>query len=203
MTVAPSMPRVPVPQAIVLLVCASCASHATGEIACTLDRGGLVAQINGATIDDRVDFLRDYALTAEATIGPRRGQARTGIVTLTQDGEPDAPGSQGRLRGWTDVDFRSLGAPIGAGDTPASSQDRNNPGVVVLSPPHGAPILLIGTVENKRATRGARDGGGIGLFVQSADRRCWRGEWREWGIAVAGRGRFELCARVSNTGGTH
>ena len=117
-------------------------------------------------------------------------------------------GSICHLYGWTDVDFRSLGAPIGKSDTPPDSRDPENPGVLIWEPspafantmksrkitqPPGAPVLLIGTVENKRATRGMQDGGGIGLFVESKQDQCLLGRWIPFGVVSGAEGHFRLC----------
>ncbi len=107
-----------------------------------------------------------------------------------------------RLYGWTDVDFIKLRAPIDKSDTPGSSEDPENPGVIVYftppelrnnSRPRGSPTLLIGTLAKKTATRGWRDGGGIGLFVHSKDGQCLKGELSEYGLSFVYRGSFTLC----------
>jgi hypothetical protein len=108
-----------------------------------------------------------------------------------------------RLFGWTDVDFMKIGAPIAPSATPGTSQDPDNPGVfAIVTRPFeissrrsfaGGPVMLIGTLENTRSTRGFQDGGGIGLFVDAKRGQCMTGRWFEWGIAAGTRGRFSVC----------
>jgi len=130
---------------------------------------------------------------------------KTGLLSARPLTAGDRIAEGYRLYGWTDVDFQKLGAPIDASGVPGESRDPENPGILVWFPPfkwtykvsipEGAPILLIGTVENKKATRGFRDGAGIGLFVLAKEGRCVRGTWSEWGMVMAASGRFKLCRR--------
>lgn len=154
----------------------------------------------------------DYELTASTDSIPNAKRERRGHLVLRDlIVVRELFGTPCRLYGWTDVDFRSLGAPIAKSDTPPDSKDPENPGVLVLEPtpafakimksmklrktaePPGAPIMLIGTVENKRTTRGMRDGGGIGLFVEAQEGQCVLGRWSRFGIAAGSEGAFKLC----------
>jgi hypothetical protein len=150
----------------------------------------------------------DYDLLLDATSGSKTGQRSEGILTLRRIGAADQPPrGEHTLYGWTDTDLANVGAPLCPSDTPANSHDPQNPGVLVWKPssefksgqPIGAPILLIGTNDNKKASRGARDGCGIGLFVLAKEDRCVRGEWSRWGIVGDGQGRFKLCTRASGS----
>jgi hypothetical protein len=146
----------------------------------------------------------DYELVADANSGGQAGRQRRGALHLQPFREVDQPlARKYGLYGWTDVDFRKLGAPIGEVDTPGDSDDPENPGVLVLvrtrdiedSRLPGTPIILIGTLENRKTTRGSLDGGGIGLFARTKQGHCISGEWSEWGVVVGGRGRFTVCLR--------
>jgi hypothetical protein len=115
------------------------------------------------------------------------------------------------LYGWTNVDLKSVGIPLGAASNPPASQEPDNPGILVfVAPPRydaifksfkvrqarGAPVLLIGTLANRKATRGGRDGGGVGLFVQGSDGRCLQGQWASVGPVIQSDvGRFTVCPR--------
>jgi hypothetical protein len=116
------------------------------------------------------------------------------------------------LYGWTNIDFKDMGIPLDAASMPPVSQDPENPGVLVFVAPSrydglfksfkvrqasGAPILFIGTVNNRKATRGVvRDGGGVGLFVQGREGQCLRGQWADVGLVTGGIGRFKICPRT-------
>jgi hypothetical protein len=151
----------------------------------------------------------DYELVLDQLSRATVGQPSKGRLVLRELRAGHDLRSRGyRLYGWTDVDLKRLRAPLDASSTPGDSRDPDSPGVLVLVPspqfngfgvaqPSGAPIVLIGTVDNKKATRGWEDGGGIGLFVQSKDGRCVSGEWTNWGIVRGGRGRFRICALES------
>jgi len=102
----------------------------------------------------------------------------------------------------TGPDFAQVGSPCGTNLKPApSSRDPQNPGVLVLQlevhlsveRPADAPILLVGTLDNAKATRGWQDGSGLAMYVQAKDGSCFTGQWAEWGIIRCGRGRFQLC----------
>jgi hypothetical protein len=115
------------------------------------------------------------------------------------------------LYGWTNIDFKDMGAPFDAASIPPASQDPENPGVIVfVAPPRydglfksfkvrqasGAPILLIGTVDNRKDSRGVgRDGGGMGLFVQGQEGQCLHGQWTAVGPVKGSIGRFKICPR--------
>jgi hypothetical protein len=147
----------------------------------------------------------DYDFEAECTLRCQKTVRKTGILALRPMTAGDQVAEGFRLYGWTDVDFQKLGAPIDASGVPSESRDPENPGVLVWYPsfkwthrvsvPDGAPILLIGTLDNKKATRRYRDGAGIGLFVLTRKGRCVRGTWSEWGMVMAASGRFKLCRR--------
>ena len=157
----------------------------------------------------------DYELTVDATSGTKTGQRSEGRLSLRRfDTANQHLAGKYQFFGWTDVDFKRVGAPICASDTPPESKDPEHPGVLVLLPPDdikrrglaevsgisqpsGASIILIGTVHNRMPSRRATDGGGIGMFVLSRAGQCVEGEWRNWGILVGGRGRFKLCPRAS------
>jgi hypothetical protein len=149
----------------------------------------------------------DYELVAEDTSGWLFTRQSRGSLSLRPVDMANADlARKYELYGWTDVDFKKLRAPFDASDIPGDSRDPHNPGVLVMSLPPGfrgfdvpqpahAPILLIGTVDNGKASRGSLDGAGIGLFVQARDGACMTGEWSQWGVVVGGRGRFKICPR--------
>jgi len=181
-----------------------------------LRRGGVLAIVatqalpacvhaGGAKPDPSLELTAgDYELVAHASSGDKAGQRRKGTLYLRPFGKTDQPvGPEYGLYGWTDVDFRELGAPIDHDGTPGDSQDPDNPGVLVFVPqrdiedsrPPGPPTMLIGTLENKKRTRGTMDGAGIGLFARTRQGQCISGEWSAWGVVVGGRGRFTVCSR--------
>jgi hypothetical protein len=153
----------------------------------------------------------EYDLVVTAGSQPRlEGRGRLSLRAYTSI-TPPSKDDPYRLHGWTNVDFIKLGAPVGPSATP-DSRDPANPGVLVMVPPSSfrelqernafrvarpwdAPIMLIGTLENNKATRGWLDGGGIGLFIQSKKGPCLKGEWSRWGlvIGVNPNGSFTLC----------
>jgi hypothetical protein len=146
----------------------------------------------------------DYELVADVDRGAVSSKQESHGRLSLRSFDTNCPLSeQYRFFGWTSVDFKGLGAPVQG--TRADSRDPENPGVLVwipppefkkwrrISRPHSAPILMVGTVNNSKETRGWRDGGGIGLFVQSKYGRCLRGEWDRVGIVQGNRGTFTLC----------
>jgi hypothetical protein len=160
----------------------------------------------------------DYRLSMTATSGSRRGNAVEGHLTLVRTAESDRSPRTGEqpkpsdsrylpFYGWTDADLSQVGAPLclDGPAPPPSSRDPVFPGVLVLQLPPGmklatpvqrpmqAPILVTGTGRNIRDGGRRLDGCGIGLFVQSHERNCVRGEWAEWGLEADGRGTFALC----------
>jgi hypothetical protein len=151
----------------------------------------------------------EYEIVADVGSGAKVSRQSKGNLSLrVLNAGSDLRKSGYQLYGWTDIDWKKLGAPMDASSTPGNSRDPDSPGVLVLVPPSGfkgfgvsqpsgAPVVLIGTLDNNRTTRGWEDGAGIGLFVQSAEGQCVNGEWSGWGIVKGGRGRFRLCARGS------
>ena len=160
----------------------------------------------------------DYELSLHATRGSRRGRTVQGPLVLVPTSQADRSPRTGQiardhdirytpLYGWLEADLREVGAPL-CPDGPApppASRDPVFPGVLVLAVdpewkletrvkrPPDAPILAIGTSVNMRDGRTHLDGCGIGLFVQTADRVCLRGEWSEFGLQYDGAGSFSLC----------
>jgi hypothetical protein len=154
----------------------------------------------------------EYELTADVVSASQQVLQSKGSLVLRKVAVTNQLATRYQLFGWTEVEFRKLGAPIDESATPAQSRDPDNPGVLLLllppgserlfkhfkvRPSRGAPILLIGTVENKKQTRGWNDGGGIGLFVQSQQGRCSTGAWTNWGILVGRSGHFKICPHDS------
>jgi hypothetical protein len=163
----------------------------------------------------------EYVLRIAAREGTRRGSVTGGHVTLVATSSSDRSPRTGEkvpsnrsdprhipVYGWTDVDLHRVGAPLcDEGPAPLpGSRDPVFPGVLVLTldpawaleangvrRPKDGPIVVIGTLSNMRDGRLRLDGCGIGLFGQSTGRACMRGVWAEWGLAVDGRGVFELC----------
>jgi hypothetical protein len=148
----------------------------------------------------------DYKLVAEVSSAQGRPTRHaTGTLHLRAFENANRPRGplDYRFFGWTDVDFTKMGAPIAPRAIPATSQDPDNPGVLaIVTRPFeissrrsfaGGPVMLIGTLENTRSTRGFQDGGGIGLFVDAKRGQCLTGRWFEWGIAAGTRGRFSVC----------
>jgi len=154
----------------------------------------------------------EYELTASADTRAKATRSVTGQLSL-RNLVPvrEIYGTPYRLYGWSNVDFRALGAPV-ASPKAASSQDPENPGVLVWEPPPwsaellrsmnrgivqppGAPIMLIGTLQNRQATRGMRDGSGIGLFIEAKRGECVLGRWTHFGIAMGAEGSFIMCRR--------
>jgi len=152
----------------------------------------------------------EYELVVEGASKLSTRPLRKGSLSLRKwDDEEQRSTGLYPLYGWTDVDFKELGTPVAASDNPAS-QDPDNPGVLVfVAPPRydamfkhfqirqasGAPVLLIGTLANRKATRGGLDGGGVGLFVQRRAGQCVHGQWGSVGIGIRDIGRFWVCPR--------
>jgi hypothetical protein len=59
------------------------------------------------------------------------------------------------------------------------------------------PVLLIGTLTNRRDDEGWQDGPGIELVVRRQRGQSFRGTWGEWGIVRGGSGYF--CAAYDGT----
>jgi hypothetical protein len=79
----------------------------------------------------------EYDLTADTRSG-KKPHKRGGLLVLAQfDAKSELAGDY-RLFGWTEVDFKKLGAPIDAAATPAQSRDPDNPGVLLWVPPVGS-----------------------------------------------------------------
>jgi len=154
----------------------------------------------------------EYELSVQGTSRSKAALTRKGSLSLRKwHASNQVSTDLYPLYGWTNIDFKDMGTPLDAASMPPDSQDPENPGVVVfVAPPRydglfksfkvrqasGAPILLIGTVDNRKASRGAgRDGGGMGLFVQGQDGECLRGQWAAVGPVVGSTGRFKICPR--------
>jgi hypothetical protein len=176
-----------------------------------LDRAASAAGTNAAGQQERPApfglVAGTYKLTAHVTYRPTRTSDSSGLtadaegsLTLRQfEGQREPLDRKYPLYGWTDVDFRALGATLG--ETPSSSQDPENVGVVIVTlppipgieRPSNAPILLIGTADNNVATRRSTDGPGIGLMVKTKEGECLVGTWGMWGILPNAAGRFTIC----------
>ena len=155
-----------------------------------------------------------YGLTLIATTGPRTGSSATGILKLRPAKASDKSPVTGHhpvrfnpreqmLIGSAMLDFAAVAAPVGADDTlipPPSSEDPVRPGVLVLMEnwqfrsAHKVPVLLIGTLDNRRDEEGWLDGPGIGLWVRKITDSTFSGTWGNWGILAGGAGTF--CARA-------
>jgi hypothetical protein len=151
-----------------------------------------------------------YRLVMIATSGSRTGASTEGMLTLRPtsptDSSPttsrevrDSLGTETPLYGWTDLDFQSIGAPIGESSDPSPlSRDPTSPGVLVTIGrwddryPEDTPVLLVSTASNRRDGAIVLDGGGIGLSVRRLAPDGFSGEWYRWGIAISGSGHF--CA---------
>jgi hypothetical protein len=155
-----------------------------------------------------------YQLTMVATEGPRTGTTTSGLLTLRPTSHSDRSPVTGHTPahyiprdepfiGSVTLDFAIVGAPIGTGDTlipSPTSSDPVRPGVLVLVQSWQSrslpkqPILLIGTLANRRDEAGWLDGPGIGLWVRAINPQGFAGTWGEWGIVSGGRGTF--CAQA-------
>jgi len=155
-----------------------------------------------------------YRLTLIATAGLRTGSSSTGILELRRATAQDRSPLTGHrpvrfnpreqlLIGSVTLDFAAVAAPIGTDDTlipSPSSTDPVRPGVLVLmqnwqsrSAPQ-TPVLLIGTLGNRRDEEGWLDGPGIGLWARSIADSAFSGTWDNWGILSGGSGTF--CAHA-------
>jgi len=156
----------------------------------------------------------DYDLTVSANAPAKAKREVSGHLFLRSlVPTRELFGTTCRLYGWTDVDFSALGAPVRR--SAPRSRDPENPGILAWQPPPalaenmksmksrkiaqppGSSIMLIDTVHNKKTTRGMQDGGGIGLFVESRQGQCVRGQWQDWGIVAGTTGHFKMCRRPS------
>jgi hypothetical protein len=169
------------------------------------DRAALAASRDAGTQKSRSPLglaAGEYKLTLHVTSWRHAGFPldAEGSLSLRQlKGQRDLLGRGFQLYGWTDVDFRALGATLG--ETPPTSQDPESPGVLVKTSsarswtdqPDGAPILLIGTLANSQTSRGAKDGAGIGLLVYAKDGHCLTGKWGSWGVMDSAGGQFRIC----------
>jgi hypothetical protein len=167
------------------------------------ERAALAAGRDAGTENSRSPLglaAGENKLTVHATSWRHGGFPRDaeGSLSLRQlKGQRDLLDRGYQLYGSTNVDFQALGATLA--DTPADSQDPENPGVLTFparpgsDQPSGAPVLAIGTPENSRTSRGAKDGHGIGLRVQAKDGLCLTGAWRFWSIFEGPSGRFRIC----------
>jgi hypothetical protein len=153
----------------------------------------------------------EYELVVEGASRLKTKPVRKGSLSLRKwRGGDQVSTALYPLYGWTDINLRNLGMPLDASSVPSASKDPENPGVrVFVAPPRydglfksfkvhqasGAPVLLIGTLENRKATRGGHDGGGIGLFVQGREGQCLHGHWASVGPFAGGIGQFKVCPR--------
>jgi hypothetical protein len=150
-----------------------------------------------------------YQLVLVATKGNRKRARASGLLTLRQSPADERPRPTGELPvGWEwdpkeligrlDIDLTQVAAPM-CGDAPdPRSNDPVYPGVLVKTIdwgdryPKKTPVMVVGTLANRRDGTQAFDGCGIGLFVTHADSSGIFGKWDRWGIVRNGSGYF--CA---------
>jgi len=153
----------------------------------------------------------EYDLVVEGGSKLKPMPPRRGSLSLRKwDAEEQRSTGLYPLYGWTDVDFRNLGPALDSSSNSPASHDPDNPGVLVrVAPPRydalfesfkvhqasGAPVLLIGALVNRKATRRGLDGGGVGLFVQGKEGQCLHGQWADVGPFIGDTGRFTICPR--------
>lgn len=152
----------------------------------------------------------DYWLHIEATRRVSRRRSADGTLALRLLTAEIDDGLGHPYHGWTDVDFRSLGAAIDATAVPASSRDPENPGILAVTIPAaaegltkylgarssgGTVMLLVGTLANRKETRTWRDGGGIALVAHARKGRCIVGEWVSYGLVHGAEGTYRLCPK--------
>jgi len=88
--------------------------------------GDLRAEVNA--VPRAAEFAAgDYTLFVEATRRVRKRKFTTGNLTLRPATVDIGDGISHPYYGWTDVDFRNLGAAMGANDVSPESQDPENP----------------------------------------------------------------------------
>jgi hypothetical protein len=145
-----------------------------------------------------------YSIVMEAIEGSRKGGSTSGVLYLRratrQDRSPTTGelvadlGSVPELWGYATIHLGDVGAPVCEDSVPPSSSDPTRPGVVLLGPTAGReyPVLLVSTSQNYRDGIMRTDGCGIGLALESWSRSSASGSWREWGIALNGRGNFKI-----------
>lgn len=151
-----------------------------------------------------------YMLTMVATSGPKAGKETTGPLWLHPTSPSDSSPFTGHkpldtnprevpLFGTADLDWNAVDAPVFPSDTLApnpTSRDPVRPGVLVLIEnwEHPSlrkrPLLLIGTLTNRRDDEGWQDGPGVQLVVRTQRGQGFRGTWGNWGIVRGGSGYF-------------
>lgn len=185
--------------ALLLLGMALSIRYAT--VACERRATGPVA------VDEASMAPGTYQLVLVATKGDRKRARAYGLLTLRQSPPDERPRPVGEVRvGWEwdpkeligtlDVDLSRVAAPM-CGDAPdPRSTDPVYPVVKTIDwddrYPQGTPVMVVGTLSNRRDGTQACDGCGIGLFVTHADSTGFFGKWDRWGIVANGSGYF--CA---------
>jgi len=152
----------------------------------------------------------DFTLRVEATKRVKKRMSVTASLTLRPLTSDFDDGLGHPYYGWTDIDFRGLGAAIDAKAVSPDSRDPENPGVLAVSIPPGmgglarylqvpssggTVMLLVGTESNRKETRMNRDGGGIALKAQARKGGCILGEWASYGVVHGAEGTFRLCPK--------
>jgi hypothetical protein len=161
----------------------------------------------------------EYRLTLFAECGLRKGNTAEGRLQLAGRAIETSP-LTGQVRqyilgapplyGWTDLDFRRVGAPTcdePLQQSPASG-DPIRPGDLVLDAgeprrsdssldiPEDPHQVLIGPISNLRDGFIRTDGCGIGLFGPAWDGKCYRGSWGNWSVG-ARSGTFRACPVIA------
>lgn len=158
-----------------------------------------------------------HHLVLRAETGKRSGSSVEGSLTLRPTSASDTSPKTGQLAydrslaivplyGWIEGSLAPVDAPL-CDESTSSSQDPVFPGVLVMLPnqpmwagfpprPDNAPLLLVGTLRNRRTNQQTMDGCGFVMVVQGADvhnKDCLGGVWERWGRKGGGEGSFTLC----------
>lgn len=149
-----------------------------------------------------------YRLTLVATSGEKKGAVANGDLILIVASRQDVSPKTGKrayesenladtpLYGTASVDFDSIAAPV---FDLSGTNDPIYPDVLVhvidFKGVKRQPVVVIGSVGNRRDGVLVIDGTGIGLFVQRISERDFAGTWDAWGLVRGGSGYF--CAHAA------
>jgi hypothetical protein len=154
----------------------------------------------------------EYRIALFADCGLREGKSAAGRLLLMQTRARNGPSAASEtsrnvvrtppLYGWTDLEFREVGASICRDrfHPPPESRRPMWPGVLALDTEELLKIDPAAEVSAQTLTMGARpdgipttDGCGIALLFEAWDGECYHGVWGPAGIRGDGTGTFRAC----------
>ena len=145
-----------------------------------------------------------YRLTLVAERGSHKRASAEGQLTLVPASASDKSPITGEVAqdiygppwfyGWTNLDFRRVGAPVCYVSPSPASRDPVRPGVLMPAINfRGHPLVVIGAQWNVRDGSRHVDGCGIALSIEGSTGSCLHGSWDRWGIVGDGSGTFRAC----------